>query len=237
MSSAPQQGSESTGIPPAPPVPGVGKRLLRRPLALAGLVVILVVVVLAVAAPLVAPYDPAEQHFEGLTLEGAPLPPNAQFLLGTDLLGRDLFSRLLFGGRTSLFIGVIANGAAVAIGALVGITAGFFGGFIGAALMRFTDLMAAFPALLACRRPRRAFPSQPLDRRARHCHGELGAAQPDRLYPDTFARRARVHRGGARDRRQPHADICFSTSCRIFSRSCWYGARSASRSRCCLRRR
>ena len=103
---------------------------------------------MAIGAPLIAPYDPAEQHFEGLTLEGAPLPPNAQFILGTDLLGRDLFSRLLYGARTSLIIGIVANGAAVAIGALVGITAGFFGGFIGAVLMRFTDLMAAFPALL-----------------------------------------------------------------------------------------
>jgi peptide/nickel transport system permease protein len=127
---------------------GLGQRLLRRPLAVIGLVVIVVIASMAIGAPLIAPYDPAEQHFEGLTLEGAPLPPNAQFLLGTDLLGRDLFSRLLYGARTSLIIGVVANGAAVAIGALVGITAGFFGGFIGSVLMRFTDLMAAFPALL-----------------------------------------------------------------------------------------
>jgi peptide/nickel transport system permease protein len=127
---------------------GPWQRLLRRPLAVVGLFVILVIAAMAVGAPLIAPYDPAEQLFEGLTLEGAPLPPNAQFILGTDLLGRDLFSRLLYGARTSLIIGIVANGAAVAIGALVGITAGFVGGFIGAALMRFTDLMAAFPALL-----------------------------------------------------------------------------------------
>jgi len=126
----------------------LGQRLLRRPLAVFGLAVIVLMTGMAIAAPIIAPYDPAEQLFEGLTLEGAPLPPNAQFLLGTDLLGRDLFSRLLYGARTSLIIGIVANGAAVAIGALVGITAGFFGGFIGAVLMRFTDLMAAFPALL-----------------------------------------------------------------------------------------
>jgi peptide/nickel transport system permease protein len=123
-------------------------RLFRRPLAVFGLLIIVIVVVLAAAAPLVAPYGPAEQHFEGLTLEGAPLPPNAEFLLGTDLLGRDLLSRLLYGARTSLVIGIVANGVAVAIGALIGVTAGFFGGAIGAVLMRFTDLMAAFPALL-----------------------------------------------------------------------------------------
>jgi peptide/nickel transport system permease protein len=124
------------------------RSLLRRPLALFGVGVIVGVVLLAAFAPLIAPYDPAEQLFEGLTLEGAPLPPNAQFLLGTDLLGRDLLSRLLYGARTSLVIGVVANGIAVLIGALVGITAGFFRGWIGATLMRFTDLMMAFPALL-----------------------------------------------------------------------------------------
>jgi peptide/nickel transport system permease protein len=103
---------------------------------------------MAAAAPLVAPYSPTEQIFDGLTLEGAPLPPNSRFLLGTDLLGRDLLSRLIHGARTSLVIGVVANGIAVTIGALVGVVAGFFRGVVGAALMRFTDLMMAFPALL-----------------------------------------------------------------------------------------
>ncbi|SDB53257.1 peptide/nickel transport system permease protein [Bauldia litoralis] len=123
-------------------------RLARRPLALFGLIVILIVVLAAIFAPLIAPFPPNEQLFEGLTLEGAPLPPDATFLLGTDLLGRDLFSRLLYGAQTSLIIGVVANGIAVATGAMVGVTAGFFGGIVGAVLMRFTDLMMAFPALL-----------------------------------------------------------------------------------------
>jgi peptide/nickel transport system permease protein len=127
---------------------GPAGELLRRPLALFGLFVIAAIVVLAIAAPFVAPYDPTEQRFEGLTIEGAPLPPNKDFLLGTDLLGRDLLSRLLYGARTSLIIGVVANGVAVAIGALIGIVAGFFRGFVGTVLMRFTDLMMAFPALL-----------------------------------------------------------------------------------------
>ncbi|MEQ9691828.1 MAG: hypothetical protein RLO48_19085, partial [Bauldia litoralis] len=72
-------------------------RLARRPLELIGLIVILIVVLAAIFAPLIAPFPPNEQLFEGLTLEGAPLPPDATFLLGTDLLGRDLFSRLLYG--------------------------------------------------------------------------------------------------------------------------------------------
>ncbi len=122
--------------------------LLRRGSAAFGLAVIAVVVAAAVAAPWIAPYSPDEQLFEGLTLEGAPLPPNAQFWLGTDLLGRDLFSRLLYGAQTSLVIGVVANGIAVVVGTLVGVVAGFFRGVVGTVLMRFTDLMMAFPALL-----------------------------------------------------------------------------------------
>ncbi|ANK76179.1 peptide ABC transporter permease (plasmid) [Ensifer adhaerens] len=124
------------------------KSMFRQPAALFGLVVVALVVMLALAAPLVAPYSPDEQMFDGLTLEGAPLPPSAQFLLGTDTLGRDLFSRLLYGARTSLVIGLVANGVAVSIGLMIGILSGYMRGLIGSALMRFTDLMMAFPALL-----------------------------------------------------------------------------------------
>ena len=131
----------------APPQ-GAMARLLRRKMALFGLAIIALVVSGAVFAPLIAPFDPNDQMFDGLTLEGAPMPPGGQFLMGTDLLGRDLFSRLLYGAQTSLIIGVVANGLALVIGTLVGITAGFFRGWIGGGLMRFTDLMMAFPALL-----------------------------------------------------------------------------------------
>ncbi|WP_417691092.1 ABC transporter permease [Roseibium sp.] len=124
------------------------RRLLARKLALFALVLIVVIVGAALFAPLVAPFDPNEQFFEGLTLEGAPLPPGAEFWLGTDLLGRDLLSRLIYGAQTSLIIGIVANGIAVAVGALVGILAGFFRGWVETILMRFTDLMMAFPALL-----------------------------------------------------------------------------------------
>jgi peptide/nickel transport system permease protein len=123
-------------------------RLLRRPTAVFGVAVIALVVAVALLAPWVAPYDPSEQFFEGLTLEGAPLPPNPTFWFGTDLLGRDLLSRLIFGAQTSLVIGIVANGIAVLIGAAIGITAGYFRGWIGTILMRFTDLMMSFPALL-----------------------------------------------------------------------------------------
>jgi peptide/nickel transport system permease protein len=118
-------------------------QLCRRPSVAISLVLIVAVVLLAVFAPWVAPYDPSEQFVEGLSLEGAPLAPDATYYLGTDLLGRDLLSRLLYGARTSLLIGLLANGIAVLIGTLVGLTAGFVRGWLGAILMRFTDLMMA----------------------------------------------------------------------------------------------
>ena len=127
---------------------GVLRRLLARPLAVLGLVIIAIVLAGAILAPWLTGHDPNEQFFDGLTLEGAPLPPNATYWLGTDLLGRDLLTRILFGARTSLIIGIVANGVALLIGTLVGVTAGYFRGWIGSALMRFTDLMMAFPALL-----------------------------------------------------------------------------------------
>ncbi|HVG48710.1 MAG TPA: ABC transporter permease [Rubellimicrobium sp.] len=123
-------------------------RLARRPLALLGLLIIALTVAAAIAAPWLAPFGRDEQLFEGLTLEGAPMPPGGAFPLGTDLLGRDLLTRILYGARTSLVIGVVANGIALFIGTLVGVTAGYFRGWVGTVLMRFTDLMMAFPALL-----------------------------------------------------------------------------------------
>ena len=120
----------------------------RRPSTALALAIILLVVAAALAAPWLAPFSPDDQPFDGMTLEGAPLPPGAKYWLGTDTLGRDLLSRLLFGARTSLVIGLVANGVAVAIGMAVGIVAGYLGGLVGNALMRFTDLMMAFPALL-----------------------------------------------------------------------------------------
>ncbi|MCJ7499807.1 ABC transporter permease [bacterium] len=124
------------------------KKFRKNKVALFGVTVALLIIFTAVCAPLLSPYDPYEQFFEGLTLEGSPLPPSAKFWLGTDLLGRDLFSRLLYGARTSLIIGVVANGVAVGIGTIFGVIAGYMGGFLGWSIMRFTDLMMAFPALL-----------------------------------------------------------------------------------------
>lgn len=122
--------------------------ILRSPAAVFGILVIAATVLVAVFAPLLAPFDYREQLFEGLTIEGAPLPPGETFLLGTDTLGRDLLSRMMYGARTSLIVGVVSNGAAVLIGTILGALAGYLRGWAGAVIMRFTDLMMAFPALL-----------------------------------------------------------------------------------------
>jgi peptide/nickel transport system permease protein len=123
-------------------------RFARDRAALVGLAIIILFTVAAAAAHWIAPYDPTEQFFDGLTLEGAPLPPSSRFWFGSDTNGRDQFSRLLYGAQTSLLIGVLANGLAVAVGTLLGVTAGFLRGLTGAAIMRLTDLMMAFPPLL-----------------------------------------------------------------------------------------
>jgi peptide/nickel transport system permease protein len=124
------------------------KKILRNKPAFVSICFIASIVIAACLAPWIAPYNPAKQFFEGLTLDGTPLGPCKQFWLGTDLLGRDLFSRLLFGARTSLLIGVLANGIAVGIGTILGVVAGYCGGLTSSLVMRFTDLMMAFPALL-----------------------------------------------------------------------------------------
>jgi peptide/nickel transport system permease protein len=116
--------------------------------AVAGLIGVLLVLFVSIFAPLLAPHDPAKQYFDGLTLEGFPLPPERPFWFGTDLLGRDLLSRVIYGARISLIVGVAANGVAVLIGLMVGVAAGYFRGVPETVLMRITDVMTAFPALI-----------------------------------------------------------------------------------------
>jgi peptide/nickel transport system permease protein len=124
------------------------KALLRRKLVLIGLIIVLAFVVLAIFAPWIAPFSPLTQFDDGLDDIGGPLPPSAKFWLGTDTLGRDLLSRLIFGSRATLVVAIGANTIAVAIGTAIGVTAGYLKGIGGDLLMRFTDLMTAFPALL-----------------------------------------------------------------------------------------
>jgi peptide/nickel transport system permease protein len=120
----------------------------RHKLGYAGAAALLLIVIVAVLAPWIAPFSPDTQFADGLGDDGGPLAPNAIYWLGTDLLGRDLLSRLIWGARTSLIIGIAANGVAVSVGTILGVLAGYMRGALGAAIMRFTDLMMAFPALL-----------------------------------------------------------------------------------------
>ncbi|MCU0869366.1 MAG: ABC transporter permease [Burkholderiales bacterium] len=126
----------------------MNRLLTHHKLASVAAAFVLAVVAAAVLAPWVVHFDPEETFFDGLTLEGAPLPPNATYWFGTDLLGRDLFARVVHGARTSLVIGLVANGVSLLIGTTVGVIAGTARGWTGTVLMRFTDLMMAFPALL-----------------------------------------------------------------------------------------
>lgn len=126
----------------------VWRRFRRQRLSLAAAVLLLVLGFLALTAPAIAPYDPTEQfRRDGLTMLGEPLGPNPRFLLGTDGLGRDLLSRLLWGGRISLAIGVSATAIVMATALIVGGAAGFAGSKTDFLLMRLVDLMISVPQL------------------------------------------------------------------------------------------
>jgi peptide/nickel transport system permease protein len=124
----------------------VWRRFRRQRVPLAAAVVLVCLALLAILAPVVAPHDPAQQfRREGLSPMGQPLPPNSRFLLGTDNLGRDLLSRLLWGGRISLAIGVTASAIVMAIALLVGGLAGFAGAKTDFFAMRLVDLVISVP--------------------------------------------------------------------------------------------
>jgi peptide/nickel transport system permease protein len=126
----------------------VWRRFRRDKFAMVGLAAILVVVLLAVFAPWIAPHNPNRQFADGLTATGMPVGSSAKFPLGTDTLGRDQLSRILYGARVSLFIGIVANGLALLLGVVFGLTAGYYRGSIETLVMRMTDVMMAFPILL-----------------------------------------------------------------------------------------
>ncbi len=119
------------------------RRFLRHKLALAGLGVLAVLGLSALLAPWVAPYDP-----NAIDLRARYQPPSWTHPMGTDDLGRDMLSRVIYGGRISLSIGIASALVAVLIGTLLGAAAGFFGRWLDGVIMRFTDLMLTFPPLL-----------------------------------------------------------------------------------------
>lgn len=121
------------------------RRLLENPGATAGLVVMILLVVIAAAAPLVAPHGPAEQFRDALL---APPFQQARFPLGTDSLGRDILSRLIYGARLSLLIGVVVVALSLSVGTVLGLVAAFAGGVADIVIMRLMDVLLVFPSLL-----------------------------------------------------------------------------------------
>jgi peptide/nickel transport system permease protein len=119
------------------------KRFLRRPFAIIGLIVAVGFIVSAIFAPLVAPYAPDANDFNAILAH-----PSRDHLLGTDELGRDVFSRLVWGARASIEAGVFATLLATAIAVPVGLVAGYYRGWIDPVIARITDVMLAFPFLI-----------------------------------------------------------------------------------------
>jgi peptide/nickel transport system permease protein len=115
----------------------------RRKLVIAGLVIIFILVITAIFAPLIAPYDPYKQD-----ISQALLQPGKAHLLGTDVVGRDTLSRVIYASRTSLIIGIIAITIAASVGMALGLIAAYFGGVTSALIMRFIDALMSFPMLV-----------------------------------------------------------------------------------------
>jgi dipeptide transport system permease protein len=116
--------------------------------AVAGLVLFVALVIVAVAAPVFAPFDPDQQFRDALLMPPLTRGSEGLFLLGTDALGRDILSRLIFGARFSLFIGVVVVSVSLIGGVIIGMFAGFFRGWIDTVIMRVMDIILAFPSLL-----------------------------------------------------------------------------------------
>lgn len=115
-------------------------RALRNPLAFWGFAIIATVLVMALLAPVLAPYDP-----DAIDVKSILIPPSATHWMGTDGLGRDVFSRMLFGARISLLVGFVAVGIATLIGVVLGAISGYYRGWVDVIVMRMVDVMLSIP--------------------------------------------------------------------------------------------
>lgn len=130
--------------PPAPPaLITFFRRLLRNRVAAVGCLIVVGLLLAALLAPVLAPYAP-EAQFATAALH----PPSTEYLLGTDNIGRDIFSRLLYGTRVSLLVGLVSMLVAATIGVTLGLLAGYYGGALDTLIMRAMDALLAFPAVL-----------------------------------------------------------------------------------------
>jgi peptide/nickel transport system permease protein len=138
---------EAGGVSEIPPKSSEFRRVLKvffgRPLPTIGLVILVLLILTAIFAPLLAPYDP-----DKMDMPNKLRSPSAQHLLGTDSLGRDTLSRVIYGSRISLFIGIVAACTSALIGISLGLAAAYFGGAIYQIIMRIIDALMAFPMLM-----------------------------------------------------------------------------------------
>jgi peptide/nickel transport system permease protein len=116
--------------------------LMKNPVGMVGAVIMIITIVVALFAPLIAPFDPSNQDADRL------LGPSATHLLGTDELGRDTFSRVVYGARVSLSVAIVAILVSLVFGGLLGILSGYFGGALDSFIMRVVDILFAFPGLI-----------------------------------------------------------------------------------------
>lgn len=130
-----------------PPQIDERKRFMRvmfsRPIVLAGTIIVIAVILIALLAPIISPYDPYAQNLSNVLAQ-----PNVKNIIGTDALGRDILSRLIYGAQISLMVGVVATGLASIIGILLGLMAGFFGGWVNMVIMRIVDMLMALPPMV-----------------------------------------------------------------------------------------
>jgi peptide/nickel transport system permease protein len=118
-------------------------RIASDPLALGGLIYIFILILVAVFAPVVAPYDPTRQDYQALTE-----PPSVAHPFGTDTLGRDVLSRVIFGSRYAVFLGIVIVGIQMVIGVSLGLIAGYYGGLIESFIMRLVDISLSIPGIV-----------------------------------------------------------------------------------------
>jgi peptide/nickel transport system permease protein len=124
------------------------KRFKKNKLAVFGAAVTLLFVVMAIFAPLIAPYEPSEFFFvEGQNVYNKYAPPSDGHLLGTDSLGRDVFSRLIYGARVTMMVALLAVSISTVIGTFIGLITGYFGKLVDAIFMRIVDIVISFPVL------------------------------------------------------------------------------------------
>jgi peptide/nickel transport system permease protein len=129
--------------PKVPFLRGLAKWVRKQPLGAVSAALVLVMIVVAVCAPLLAPYDPVEAHYEAMTA-----PPSAEYWLGTDQFGRDILSRIIWGARTALFIGFASSILGATVGLVLGVMSAYFGGWFDLVFQRVMDVFLAFPLII-----------------------------------------------------------------------------------------